>query len=355
MTVCSGTTLVCSDATGSTLDVCGGGDQDCDPASADGSEQAGYGAACDGAGDSDLCAEGAMTICSGTNLVCDDVTSSTLDVCGGGDQDCDPASVDGSEQAGYGTACDGGDSDLCNEGGLTVCSGTTLTCSDFTASTTDLCGNGDEDCDGASADGSEHPGFGAACDGGGDSDACIEGNNVCSGTSLVCNDATGSTVEQCNGDAVDEDCDGTVDDGFTLNDNPVCNPPYYIGQISGDNSSNVLTDSYWNEEWDRVHLTEDDNGIVYLSGHFSLYSPPGVDYDLYLYCNGCTGSPIQSSTVHSLAGHYDTVDIRNDDDWGSDDDFDAVVEIRYYNSNRCASWTLTVTGDLAAPSNNCDP
>ena len=345
--------VMCTDATGSTFDVCNGGDDDCDPTSADGSEDGQVGVMCDGAGDTDLCLD-VLSTCSGGSVVCVDNSASTTDLCGNGNEDCDLASPDGSEHPGYNAICDGGDGDLCNEGNR-VCSGTSLVCNDATGTTSDLCGNGDEDCDPASADGTEHAGFGAACDGGADSDLCVEGSNVCSGTSLVCNDATASTFEACNGDAVDEDCEGGVDEGFNLNDNPACGTPFFVGTISGDNSSPVLTDSWFDEEWDRVRLTEDDDGIVYLSGHFVLYSPPGVDFDLYLYCNGCPGSVIQSSTVHSLAGHYDIVDIRNDDDWGSDDDIDAIVEIRNYNSNRCAYWTLTVTGDLAAPSNNCDP
>lgn len=216
----------------------------------------------------------------------------------------------------------------------------------------ETCNGLDDDCDVGSIDGSEDPLLGSVCDGG-DGDSCAEGTRYCSG-SLQCNDGTGTTTEGCAGDAVDEDCDGSVDEGWVRQDAISC-PAFSLGSISGDSGNQVATDSWYNNEIDKVRITENNDGIVYLSGHFDLYSPPGVDYDLYLYCQSCGGTVIQQSTVHNLTGHHDVVDIRNDDDWGSTDDFDATVEIRYNNSNRCAYWTLTVTGNLAASSNNCDP
>jgi hypothetical protein len=346
---------MCTDTTGSSFDVCNGGDDDCDPTSADGSEDGAVGVMCDGSGDSDLCLD-VLSTCAGGSVVCIDNSPSTLDLCGNGNEDCDLASADGSEQAGFGNGCDGsGDSDLCTEGTL-VCSGTSLVCNDATGSTTDLCGNGDEDCDPASADGAEHPGIGAACDGGGDSDLCVEGTNVCSGTTLACNDATTSTFEACNGDAVDEDCEGGVDEGFVLNDSPACGTPFYVGAVTGDSGASSITDSWFDEEWDRVRFTENDDGIDYVKGRISLYSPPGVDFDLYVYCVSCGGTLIGSSALGGLTGHTDTVDVSNDDDWpGWDDSFDVIVEIRYWTSNRCAYWTLTATGDTGAETNNCDP
>jgi hypothetical protein len=209
---------VCDDTTSSTLDLCNGLDDDCDAASADGFEDPAVGEACDGP-DSDLCLEGTST-CSGGSLVCDDTTSSTLDLCNGLDDDCDAASADGSEDPAVGAACDGPDSDLCLEG-TSTCSGGSLVCDDATDSTVDLCNGLDDDCDAASADGSEDPAVGAACDGP-DSDLCLEGTSTCSGGSLTCGDATDNSVEVCNG--VDDDCNSVVDDGggALCDDSNVC-------------------------------------------------------------------------------------------------------------------------------------
>jgi len=206
-TSCSAGALVCSDTTGSTTDLCNGVDDDCDPASADGSEDPLLGQACDGA-DSDLCNEGTYS-CVGGTLSCSDNTGSTLDLCNGVDDDCDPASADGSEDPLVGIACDGPDSDLCKEG-TSSCTAGTITCSDSTGSTVDLCNGVDDDCDPASADGSEDPQVGQACDGA-DTDLCNEGTKYCSAGSLMCSDTTGSTTDLCNG--VDDDCDPASADG----------------------------------------------------------------------------------------------------------------------------------------------
>ena len=87
-------------------------------------------------GDSDLCATGEM-VCSGLALACNDDTTSLFDVCDGVDNDCDPSSADGTEQAGYGSACDSAaDSDLCATG-VKACNGHELYCTDDAASTID--------------------------------------------------------------------------------------------------------------------------------------------------------------------------------------------------------------------------
>jgi hypothetical protein len=144
---------------------------------------------------------------------CDDNNASicpgALDICDGLDNDCDPSSADGSEDPLVGTPCDGPDSDLCKEG-VTVCTGGSLTCNDITGGTLDICDGLDNDCDPASPDGSEDPLVGTPCDGP-DSDLCKEGVTVCTGGSLTCNDITGGTLEIC-GDGIDNDCDGSIDE-----------------------------------------------------------------------------------------------------------------------------------------------
>ena len=134
-----------------TAEICNGLDDDCDPSTNDGSEDPQLGVACDG-GDSDLCNEGTIG-CQGGSPVCSDNTGDTLDVCNGQDDDCDAASADGSEDPQMWSACDGADTDLCLEGVYTGCSGGQLVCSDTTSSTTEICGNEiDDDCDPATPD-----------------------------------------------------------------------------------------------------------------------------------------------------------------------------------------------------------
>ncbi len=348
--------LYCTDDATSLTDLCDGADNDCDPASADGTEQSGYNAACDSSVDSDLCTTGQMK-CNGAALYCNDPDGdSTLDLCGNGNEDCDGASADGSEQTGFGDLCDSADSDLCATGNK-VCSGTTLVCNDPTNdSTLDYCGNGDEDCDINSNDGTEHPGYGANCDGT-DSDFCTTGTNLCSGTSLVCTDDAASTTETCNG--TDEDCDGAIDDGWSGNDNTACWSVNLTptGSIRGDAGTDVRSASSWNEEWYIAYISEDSNSDIYLSATAQLYSPPGTDFDLYLYCFDCGTSVVAQSTNHSLTGHTDTVYHRGNDDtpiFGEDDGHWILIEVRYYDQNRCDSYTLTVTGNTAVSTVTCN-
>jgi hypothetical protein len=80
----------------------------------------------------------------------------------------------------------------------------------------ELCNGGDDDCDGATADGAGDPALGAACDGS-DGDLCAEGAYACSGGGLLCGDASGTSVEDCNG--ADDDCDGATDEDLAA---PTC-------------------------------------------------------------------------------------------------------------------------------------
>ena len=74
----------------------------------------------------------------------------------------------------------------------------------------ELCDGLDNDCNPATTDGIEEPGYGQSCDGP-DSDACTEGVYICDGVSgLVCDDTTGDNLEICDG--TDNDCNGEIDE-----------------------------------------------------------------------------------------------------------------------------------------------
>jgi hypothetical protein len=269
------------------------------------------------------------------------------ELCDGIDNDCNPGTPDGDADPAVGTPCDGSDGDLCVEG-VRTCAGGGLLCDDATGSTQDLCNGLDDDCDPASADGTEDPGVGAACDGT-DGDFCIEGTLACTGGSLACSDATGTSSEQCDGTGADEDCDGSVDEGFVRNDNPLCSAgTVNLGTVRGDaGNDKASTTDYYNEEWLRVRISESNSSTVNLTARIELYSPPGTDFDLFVYCAACGPTPIASSTIGSLSGHTDAVTIGAQDAFlGGDDSFDAIIEVRYFNATRCAPWSLKVDGNV---------
>ncbi len=191
-------------------EICDGVDNDCDGAVDD---VPGIGAACTGQGVNTTGACTAAFVCTGApgpgpdGLTCAQVVGPAPEMCNGIDDDCDAADDDGESDPQLGQPCDGVDSDLCTEG-IRMCTAGSLMCNDATASSVDLCNGVDDDCDVASVDGSEDPQLGEACDGP-DTDLCNEGTRGCSAGALMCNDATGSTVELCNG--LDDDCDTVVD------------------------------------------------------------------------------------------------------------------------------------------------
>lgn len=77
------------------------------------------------------------------------------DACDGYDNDCDPATADGSGDAATGAACDGSDADLCLDDVYVACVDSALVCSDGTDDVEGPTGNAtctdelDNDCDGA--------------------------------------------------------------------------------------------------------------------------------------------------------------------------------------------------------------
>ncbi|MEE4363855.1 MAG: MopE-related protein, partial [Desulfotignum sp.] len=196
-------------------ELCDGKDNDCNPATADGSGESWYGTACDGP-DTDLCKEGILT-CSGGQQICTDNTGNNIEICDGLDNDCNPATADGSGESWYGTACDGPDTDLCKEGILT-CSGGQQICTDNTGNNIEFCDGVDNDCNPATADGSGESWYGTAtncgtgecervghlaCSGGIQTDTCVPGQ---------------SSEEVC--DDKDNDCDGLVDEDGVCDNTP---------------------------------------------------------------------------------------------------------------------------------------
>ena len=204
--VCLAGAMACNDETGDNPELCDGFDNDCNPASADGAHEELLGTACDGE-DVDLCDDGAW-VCLDGGLVCEEDQAPVLEICDGVDNDCNPETVDGSEDPSLNELCDGEDADLC-QGGVLVCEGGSLGCNDALEDALDVCDGEDNDCDPNTADGVHDPTVSVSCDGA-DVDGCDDGSTVCQNGQVVCIDADDVLLELCDG--VDNDCDaGTVD------------------------------------------------------------------------------------------------------------------------------------------------
>jgi hypothetical protein len=160
-----------------------------------------------------ICARDGKTICRDGHIDCDAVPGEPgVEICDNGlDDDCDGLVDEGFSSVGM--PCTSG-MGACARTGTYICSkdGTALACDAIPGEPTqELCGNGiDDDCNGTVDDGFDN--LGRDCDGR-DQDLCAEGKWVCSDDklSLVCDDTTGDSLDVCNG--IDDDCDPGTPDG----------------------------------------------------------------------------------------------------------------------------------------------
>ena len=132
-------------------------------------------------------------------------SSSGVETCNRIDDDCD-GMID--EDLTAGGSC-GSSTGICMPGTLT-CVGGAMTCTGGVSAGVESCNNMDDDCDGTVDDG--NPGGGGSC--GLSVGACMPGTEMCSGGTLACMGDVGPALETCN--MVDDDCNGTVDDGYDL-------------------------------------------------------------------------------------------------------------------------------------------
>ena len=135
-----------------------------------------------------------------------DAAPPTAEACDGKDNDCD-GEID--ENTG-GQACEN-TSEFGSCVGVLECKGASGTVCNAPFPKEDVCDGKDNDCDGETDENS--PLLGEPCDGN-DDDSCPNGKWVCGqgGFGVVCDGDVASSEEACNGQ--DDDCDGTVDEGF---------------------------------------------------------------------------------------------------------------------------------------------
>jgi len=147
----------------------------------------------------------------GAALECANPVTPKPEACDGKDNDCD-GSTD--EEWPVGVTCDNGATGLCKKTGVFICNarGDGVTCSvPPSPVSSEVCNARDDDCDGV-IDNLPLPGVGIPC--GSDVGECQAGQTVCDVAGrVVCSGDIGPTPEICNG--LDDDCDGSVDEGVT--------------------------------------------------------------------------------------------------------------------------------------------
>ena len=360
MWVCmaNGTGVVCSDDSLADAEVCDNQDNDCDGQIDEDFPDKGLN--CDGP-DGDDCLEGFWE-CNGTVLVCSDVTGTIIELCNQQDDDCD-GQID-EDFPTKGQPCDGSDGDLCQEGAW-VCNGTGLTCSDGTGTNSESCNAQDDDCDGSTDESLTQPcsticGSGTeTCIGGGWLNCTAQQPTSCTNfqtcvTEPMCVSSCPSPpAEQCNDK--DDDCDGQTDELWWNSDYQGTDFPdtwfgptlssCTSGSCQGTTSGRILPEG--DEDWLAVHKTESNDWIVDLKGKIWFKGPAlsGIWYDVCIcwtqnsYCD-------ESSQVCGTSQNGAEVILQTDngDSWGSDDAAYLDIQVKPNVTSldwSCTPWSLT--------------
>ncbi len=246
-TPCQGTTqctagkLVCSGGATPSPEICDGKDNDCnglidaaDPG------LTGEGGVCGSS--RGICKTGILA-CVGGASVCQGEVKPGVEVCNGLDDNCDgaidnnvtdtPAALGCWNEAG--ATCTGGGKTWSAPAGATCtglgsltapCSPGTLVCEGAskwvcqggTLPSAEVCDGIDNNCNGTVDDG--NPGGGAACGTAPSIAPCKKGTLNCVSGQLLCQGEVDPTTELCDG--IDNDCDGTVDDNITAGVGNAC-------------------------------------------------------------------------------------------------------------------------------------
>jgi hypothetical protein len=195
------------ECTSTGAEVCDGRDNDCDGMIDEGNP--GAGVACGSS--TGTCRQG-TTACVMGRTECMGETRPSTELCDGLDNDCDGMSdEDVSGDMRIGGVCGTGVGEC--RPGRNACMGGGIVCMGATMPVPERCDSRDNDCNGMIDDGIAAMG---AC--GSSVGACRAGTLQCVGGNTQCVGAVGASAERCN--SIDDDCNGTVDNGFDLQNDP---------------------------------------------------------------------------------------------------------------------------------------
>ncbi len=146
-------------------------------------------------------------------------------------------------------------------------------------------------------------------------------------------------------------CDANPSDCETLLDSdPVCLNAVSLGALDGDEYAGTLCPTEcktgpsrtgYGERWYKIYMEEESNCPADIRLRAQLQSPPGMDYDLYLY-EPC--GTLRDSSVNG-AGEMDEVTHYISEGWlGHSDSTWMYLQIKFFSGDSCEEWTLQTKG-----------
>lgn len=310
-------------------EVCNGLDDDCNGVADDG-----FGTLSCGQG---VCANTTDECVDGAIAHCDPLPPpDAVEDCDGVDDDCD-GTVDegctctnGSTQSCYtgpmGTAGTGS----CKTGTQTCVSGQWSACMGEVVPGTETCDALDQDCDGNVNEGSCNAANGLA--------TCQNGGCVLSGCNPGFSNCDGSSANGCetshpgHSNSAPGEFLGSVDSDAV----------YGLGCFLGGTCEGpVITEQGTTGRFFTIEAYEDSSCCAYVGMRFELIVPAGVDYDLILSGTACQADPAFTSV--NATGVNEVISVWCEDDCGgASNTFDVNVEVRYFSGSSCEPWTLNV-------------
>jgi hypothetical protein len=126
-----------------------------------------------------------------------------------------------------------------------------------------------------------------------------------------------------------------------------CDMAIALAQIDGDQNDDVRTEKGTTSKWFMIYVHEASTKSEQVSYTASLVSPPGVNFDLFVYPGDGNGPKCLSDPLKAM-GSPQSVTQTWPDQGGHDDSMWISLEIRYISgsSDTCppAPWTLKVEG-----------
>lgn len=153
---------------------------------------------------------------------------------------------------------------------------------------------------------------------------------------------------------------GVGTDGGTSGGTPACASPNAcsgatdLGSVSGDTGADVKNTDGSTSQWFKVRVTENDEGAIgkQLWMTATLVSPPGANFDLFVYVPNSDTMECSTVSSHSTStSSTDSAQVKFGEGGlipnGSSDSRTVTIEVRHVSGtcNPSAKWTLKVEGN----------